>query len=173
MDRIEKYREDLTADLLSVATGNGLLKGSLLYSEDLDEAWKRLAQSFFPDAVREFNSYPEYCLACAGYLGMAVARLWDEDWDVFKDTPYSFFLGGRGFDDMDDHITGSILKDNGFSVAAMQSCALEANHFLMKSGTEAGTAEAYRFFLVSMEVMYKLGAAIELKHLGYEFHKVG
>ena len=38
----DKYREDLTAYLLEVATGNG---------------------------------YPEYCLACAGYLGMAVAGL--------------------------------------------------------------------------------------------------
>jgi len=42
----------------------------------------------------------------------------------------------------------------------------------MKSGAEAGTAEAYRFFLISVEMMYKIGAAIELNRLGYKFEKI-
>ena len=37
----EKFREDLTAHLLEVATGNGYLKGILLNTPDLDEAWQR------------------------------------------------------------------------------------------------------------------------------------
>ena len=41
---------------------------------------------------------------------------------------------------MDDHITGSILKENTHSVAAMQSLSAETYHFQMKSGAEAGTA---------------------------------
>ena len=163
----EKYRDDLTAYLLEVATGSGYLRGTLLNTPDLDEAWQRYAPSFYGDAVREFNGYPEYCLACAGYLGMAVAHLWDKDWPKYMDTPYSFFQSDRGFDDMDDYITGSILKDNKLSVAAMHSLSAEAYHFLMKSGAEAGTAEAYRFFLISVEVMYKTGAAIWLNKLGY------
>ena len=40
------------------------------------------------------------------------------------------------------------------------------------AGAEPGTAEAYRLFLVSTEVMYKIGAAIELQHLGYKFEKI-
>ncbi|MBQ7467989.1 MAG: hypothetical protein IJS75_03890 [Bacteroidales bacterium] len=79
-----KYREDLTAHMLEVATGNGLLSGTLLNSPDLDAAY----------------------------------------------------------------------------------------HFLMKSGTEPGTTEAYRFFLISVEIMYKIGAAIELHRLGYKFEKI-
>ena len=35
-----------------------------------------------------------------------------------------------------------------------------------------GTAEAYRFFLISIEAMYQTGAAIELHRLGYKFEKV-
>lgn len=69
-------------------------------------------------------------------------------------------------------ITGNILREGKHSVAAMQSCSSAAYHFLMKSGAEPGTAEAYRFFLVSVEVMYKIGAAIELSRLGYKFEKV-
>ena len=80
----EKFREDLTAHLLEVATGNGYLNGILLNTPDLDEAWQRYAPSFYPDAVREFNGYPEFCLACAGYLGMAVAHLWDKDWTKYR-----------------------------------------------------------------------------------------
>lgn len=168
----EKYRDDLTAYLLEVATGGGYLKGTLLNTPDLDEAWQRYATSFYPEAVREFNAYPEYCLACAGYLGMAVAQLWEKDWPKYKDAQYSFFQSDRGFDDMDDYITGNILKENKLSVAAMRSLSAETYHFLMKSGAEAGTAEAYRFFLISIDTMYKLGAAIWLNHLGYKFEKV-
>ena len=129
----EKFREDLTAHLLEVATGNGYLNGILLNTPDLDEAWQRYAPSFYPDAVREFNGYPEFCLACAA----------------------------------------DILKEGKHCVAAMQSLSAATYHFLMKSGAEAGTAEAYRLFLVSIEVLYKIGAAIELARLGYSFEKVG
>ena len=119
----EKYRDNLTAYLLEVATGSGYLKGALLNTPDLDDAWQRYAPSFYPEAVKEFNGYPEYCLACAGYLGMAVAHLWDKDWPKYMDTPYSFFQGERGFDDMDDFITGNILK-----VRQVQRCRY-AFHF--------------------------------------------
>ncbi len=168
----EKYRDNLTAYLLEIATGSGNLKGSLLNTPGLDDAGQRYAPSFYPEAVKELNGNPEYCLACAGYLGMAVAHLWDKDWPKYMDTPYSFFQGERGFDDMDDFITGNILKEGKFSVAAMHSISAETYHFLMKSGAEAGTAEAYRFFLISIEVLYKLGATIWLNRLGYKFEKV-
>ena len=172
LQSIEKYREDLTAHLLEVCTGNGLLKGTLLSTPDIDTAWVRLAPSFYGDAVREFNRYPEFCLGCAGYLGMAIAFLWDADWARYVEVPYAFFQGKRGFDDMDDHITDDILRDRRHSVPAMQSTAASAYHFLMRESPEPGTAEAYRMFLATMEVMFKVGAAIELCRQGYKFEKV-
>lgn len=72
---------------------------------------------------------------------MAVAHLWDEDWAKYQDCPYSYFHSERGFDNMDDYITGYILKESQLSVQAMQSCSAAAYHFLMKSGTEPGTTE--------------------------------
>ena len=47
-----------------------------------------------------------------------------ESWDrnkrlKYKDAPYSFFQSNRGFDDMDDYITGNILKESKHSVAAI------------------------------------------------------
>lgn len=169
---MEEYKDRLESHLLAVCTDAGLLKGSMLQTPDIDEEWLRYAPSFYGDAVRNFNEYPEFCLGCAGYLGMAVANLWDKDWDRYKSAPYSHFLGKRGFDDMDDHITECILHETRSSTAAMQTCALEAHHFLMRESPEPGTASAYRLFLATVEVMYRIGAAIELCRLGYKFEKI-
>lgn len=166
------FKERLQDYLLETATAAGFLKGTLLSSPDIDEAWLRLAPSYYGDAVREFNKYPEFSLACAGYLGMAVAFLWDKDWARYMDVTYSYFQGERGFDDMDDHITGRILKESRHSVTAMQSLSAAAYHFLMKEAPEPGTADAYKMFLACGEVMFKTGAAIELCRLGYKFEKV-
>ncbi len=169
---IQQYREGLAAVLQDVCNGEGFFDGRPMGGADFDEAWLRYAPSYYGDAVRNFNEYPEYCLACAGYLGMAVALLWDKDWARHQHEPYSFFQGGRGFDDMDDHITGSILKESKHSVAAMQSCSGAAYHYLLRQSIEPGTADAYRKFLVSAEEMYKIGVAIELRKLGYKWEKI-
>ena len=168
---MDKFKDKLERNLLEICDSYGWLKGEVLDSKDLDEAWERLAPSFFGDAVGQFNEYPEYCLACAGYLGMAVAHLWDSDWTVFRDVPYSFFLGERGFDDMDDHITGSVLKDSAICISAMQECSAQAWHFILRAAPEPGTAGAYRMFLAASAVMFRIGAAIELSRLGYKYEK--
>ena len=170
---MEEYKDRLLDCLLRVCTSSGWLDGVLLETPDLDEAWLRYAPSFYGDAVRNFNAWPEFCLGCAGYLGMAVAALWDRDWERYKDVPYTYFLGKRGFDDMDDHITESILRETRLSRTSMQTCALQAYEFLMHEAAEPGTAEAYRLFLATVEVMYKIGAALELHRLGYKFEKAG
>lgn len=169
---MEEYKDRLLQYLLGVCTSGGWLDGVLLETPDLDEAWLRYAPSFYGDAVRNFNAWPEFCLGCAGYLGMAVAALWDRDWERYKSVPYSYFLGKRGFDDMDDHIAESILFETKESRSAMQACALQAWDFLQRQASEPGTAEAYRLFLATVEVMYKIGAAVELHRQGYKFEKV-
>ena len=60
---IGKYKEDLTQHLLSYCTDTGLLKGSLLSSPDIDEAWLRYAPSLYGDAVRNFNDGLELAIA--------------------------------------------------------------------------------------------------------------
>ena len=174
----EKFREDLTAHLLEVATGNGYLNGILLNTPDLDEAWQRYAPSFYPDAVREFNGYPEFCLACAGYLGMAVAHLWDKDWTKYRETPYRFFQGERGFDDMDDHILKDILgllpdgKQAQQITSLMQTCAQTAVTFIRQEKIEPQSPRAFYVYARTVQVMFSIGAAIELHRLGYEMKKL-
>ena len=190
----DTFKDHLLTHLLSVCSGAGYLDGVLLATPDIDAAWERLAPDYLGDAVREFNGYPEYTLACAGFLGMAVAHLWDTDLPRFRNCTFADFLGPRGFDDMDDFITGTLLQAPAASapsvsapgpapavpapaapaggplpgVAAMQTCAGEAYHFLMRENAEPGTAGAYRQFLATAEAMFRLGAAIELRRLGYK-----
>ncbi len=171
----DTFKDRLLTHLLSVCSGAGYLDGVLLATPDIDAAWERLAPDYLGDAVREFNGYPEYTLACAGFLGMAVAHLWDTDLPRFRNCTFADFLGPRGFDDMDDFITGTLLQAPAApaggplpGVAAMQTCAGEAYHFLMRENAEPGTAGAYRQFLATAEAMFRLGAAIELRRLGYK-----
>ncbi len=169
---VKLYESQIDAYLLDTATKAGLLKDMLLNSEDVDAKWDVFAADFLADAVKEFNAYPEYVLACAGYLGMAVAYHWDNDWEQYAGSPYSTYQGPRGFDDMDDFINDNILKDNEFATEAMHRCAYAAYHFLMRYKIEPGTIEAYHSFVATVASMYRLGAAIELQRLGYKFEKV-
>ncbi len=166
------YESQLETHLLEYANKTELLKGMLLNSEDIDSKWDTFIEPFLADAVKEFNSYPEYVLACAGYLGMAVAYLWDTDWEQYSDKPYSFYQSERGFDDMDDYINDHIIKDSEFSVQAMQNCSYAAYHFLMRYKIEAGSIAAYKCFVATVSVMYRIGAAIQLKRMGYKFERI-
>ena len=172
MDYIKQFEEKLLENLIRVCTQEGWLSGTLLASPDIDAQWQRFAPSYYGDSVKEFNAYPEYALACAGYLGMAVACLWDRDWTRYGNEPYSYYQGVRGFDDMDDHITGTLLQDDGTAVQAMQRCSAAAFHALRKEGAEPGSVIAYKLFLVTVAVLYRIGAAVQLHRLGYRFEKL-
>lgn len=172
MEYTEQFKGKLLDSLIRSCTQQGWLDGTLPASPDIDAQWQRFAPSYYGDSVREFNAYPEYALACAGYLGMAVACFWDKDWPRYMDEPYSRYQGARGFDDMDDHITGTILEDPDFAVRAMQSCSAAAYHALRKESAEPGSVTAYKLFLVTVEAMYRIGAALQLYRLGYRFEAV-
>ena len=132
----------------------------------------------FAEALPEVNSYPEFAIACAGYAGMAVAQWWDVDWGRHHGTPYEALHGPRGFDDMDEHIVQNILGLSLDSVEAKQimnillCCAQKATTFIQHEHIEHQTVKAFHIFARTVRVMYKTGAALQLKRLGYKFHKV-
>ena len=47
---------------------------------DIETLWSRVGESYLPDAMREFNEFPTVALGWAMYVGMAIAKYWDEDW---------------------------------------------------------------------------------------------
>ena len=174
----ETYEENLQREILRMCTNLGMLDGELLSSEDIDQKWKEWAPEYIADALPEVNSYPDFAMACAAYAGMAAAQWWDEDWGRHHNAEYSSLHGPRGFDDMDEHIVQNILGLSLDSTDAKQimnillCCAQKAATFISHEHIESQTVKAFHIFARTVKVMYRTGAAIQLKRLGYKFHKV-
>ena len=174
----ETYEENLLREMLRMCTSLGMLDGELLASEDIDQKWKEWAPEYIAEALPEVNSYPEFAIACAGYAGMAAAQWWDEDWGRHHGAKYETLHGPRGFDDMDEFIVQNILSLKLDSVEAKQimnillCCAQKATTFIQHEHIEAQTDKAFHIFARTVQVMFRIGAALQLKRLGYKFHKV-
>lgn len=174
----DTYEDNLQQEMLRVCTSLGMLDGELLSSEDIDNKWKEWAPEYIAEALPEVNSYPEFAIACAGYAGMAVAQWWDSDWGRHHSKDYQTLHGPRGFDDMDEHIVMNILGHPLDSTEAEQivnillCCAQKAVDFIRHEQIEHQTVKAFHIFARTAKVMYRTGAAIQLRRLGYKFHKV-
>lgn len=174
----DTYEENLQREILRMCTSLGMLDGELLASEDIDAKWKEWAPEYIAEALPEVNSYPDFAIACAGYAGMAAANWWDTDWGRNHGNAYDKLHGPRGFDDMDEHIVQNILGLTLDSIEAKQimnillCCAQKAATFIQHEQIEHQTVKAFHIFARTVRVMFKTGAALELKRLGYKFHKV-
>ncbi len=174
----EAYEEKLQQEILKMCKSLGMLDNELLSSEDIDQKWKEWAPEYIAEALPEVNSYPEFAIACAGYAGMAVAQWWDEDWGRHHSAAYESLHGPRGFDDMDEYIVQNILKLQLDSPEAKQlvnillCCAQKAVTFIRHEQIEAQTVKAFHIFARTVKVLYRTGAAIQLRRLGYKFHKL-
>ena len=174
----DTYEENLQREVLRMCTSLGMLDGELLASEDLDAKWKEWAPEYIADALPEVNNYPDFAIACAGYAGMAAAHWWDQDWGAHHGSKYETLHGPRGFDDMDEHIVQNILKLDLNSSEAKQlmnillCCAQKAVTFIRHEQIEAQTVKAFHIFARTVKVLFRTGAAIQLRRLGYKFHKV-
>lgn len=174
----DDFENNLLEKLLGQLTSLGALEGTLLGSEDIDARWHELAPEYMADAVPQLNSYPAAAIAWAGYVGMAVAHRWDEDWILYSTEPYADLLGPRGFDDMDEHIVQDILKLHLDSPEAtrlediMRGLAQTAITTIRHEQVEGQTTQAFYIFARTTRIMFRLGAALELRRLGYRFEKV-
>ena len=174
----DTYEENLLREVLRMCTSLGMLDGEIRASEDIDQKWKEWAPEYIAEALPEVNTYPDFAIACAGYAGMAVAHMWDADWGRNHSTKYESLHGPRGFDDMDEHIVQNILGLSLDSVEAKQimnillCCAQKATTFIQHEHIEAQTVKAFHIFARTVQVMFRIGAALQLKRLGYKFHKV-
>lgn len=171
MDKFEKNVHDLTAKYL---IGRDAIDAILPDVPDVEDRWEKICMAYLPDGVREFAGYPTVSLGWMMFIGMAVARMWDEDWDMysrFDDIYTSILLKGRGYDCMDEYICRDILKldpagEEKVSKLAGDTASLVHNA-LMHEGFEAGTPEAFNAYVRCLHQLYYFGAAVELKRLGY------
>ena len=175
---LDSFESKLTDELLRLCTSYKMLEGTLLATDDIDERWNTLAPEYIADAVKEINDYPTVSVAWAAYLGLATAWGWDSDWTEFSQREYKSFYGEQGFDDMDEHILQNIIgielqsKEAEDLEAMIRRCAQTAVNIIRHEQVEPQSPTAFYIFTRAAKVMFRIGAAIELKRLGYKFEKV-
>ena len=173
-----RLEEKMQNELLRLATSRNMLKGVLLATEDIDEQWKILAPEYMADAVPQIAHYPTVSVAWAAYLGMAVAYGWDADWETYLKLPYQSYYGEQGFDDMDEHIVRDLLRVPLDSKTAkeleetIRQCGEKAVDLIRYEQVPPQSELAFHVFARACKAMFRIGEAIQLKRMGYNFEKV-
>lgn len=174
-DKEQLFRDDLHQFLLSV----DMIDERLPEAPDLEELWQPIAQSYMPDAIREFNGeYPRVAFGWIMYVGMALAKYWDVEWTTYSKVTdlYAYLRDRIDFDHMDDYICGKVLlldeADSKSLSAVVAECASRTYNLLVHQNLQPGSEEAFRGFVAALHQMYLMGAAIELKALGYHMTKL-
>ena len=175
---LERFETRLQHELLQLCCSQKMLNGTLLASEDIDQQWQKLGPEYLADAVTQIKDYPTVSVAWAAYLGMGIANGWDKDWNRYQKLPYQHFYGSEGFDNMDENIVANILglplesEDARKLEAIIRSCAQTTVSLIRHEEIEPQSPTAYYIFASACRIMYRIGAALELKRLGYKFERV-
>lgn len=175
---LENFESRITDELLRLCKQYGVLDGTLLATDDIDARWNDLAPEYMADAVPNIADYPTVAIAWAGYLGMAVAYQWDGNWVAHCKDEYKSYYGELGFDDMDEHIVRDII---GFHLESKEAKNIEemmrrlgetALTLIRREKIEPQSPMAFHVYARVVKVMFRIGAAVELKRLGYKFEQV-
>ncbi|MCM1222226.1 MAG: hypothetical protein NC548_47935 [Lachnospiraceae bacterium] len=176
--RLDKFEKTLHDTLATTLANRGAIDPILPDIPDIEDRWEKICLAYLPDGVREFNSYPTASLGWMMYIGMALAYMWDEDWEMyskFEDIYASILLKGKGYDNMDEYICQDILKlspDQEARVAkSVGDIATIAYNALMREAFEPGTPDAFNAYVRCLHQLYYFGAAVELWSLGYHMTK--
>ena len=170
----ELLHNDLKQYLLSVNE----IDQRLPECPDIEGKWEAIANAYIPDGVREFQDYPLASLGWMMYIGMAVARMWDSDWQYYatKEDLYVYLRDKRGYDAMDEYIRRDVLKlknkDFASTEELVSECASRVHNALMHQNIEPGTKEAFRGYITCLHQLYLFGAAIQLKRMGYHMTRI-
>lgn len=170
----EQLRQDLHQFLLSIEE----VDEHLPECPDVEGKWEDMARAYLPDGIREFNSFPSASLGWMMYLGMAVAQMWDLEWETFSqmDDLYAHLRDKRGYDCMDEYIRGEVLALSGEAYESLEKlvgeCASRVYNALRHQAIEPGTKEAFNAYVSCLHQLYLFGAGMQLKRLGYHMTKL-
>lgn len=166
---LDRYEAVLSDGLVKICNGAGLLGTELLECPDLEHWWDGVLQEYVADAVGNFNRYPDAAIGWAAFLGMGAAFRWDACWN--PSMRYDEFYGPRGFDDMDEYVTGTLMHLGEERVKklndAFLSCSQAAQGLIAHEGIRTQTELGFYVLVRTYTVMFRLGASIELSRLGY------
>lgn len=168
------FHNDLHNYLLSI----GKVDERLPEAPDIEELWQKIGESYLPDGMREFNPYPTVSLGWMMFVGMAVAKYWDTDWELYSKVGdlYKYLRDQRDFDHMDDYVCENVLllsdSEHESITRIVGECASRTYNMLYHQHLEPGTPEAFQGYVAALHQMYIMGMSMELKRLGYHMTKL-
>jgi len=169
----EKLRKDLHQFLLTMRE----VDERLPECPDVEEKWEEIAKSYIPDGIREFQDYPSASLGWMMYIGMAVAKMWDTEWEIYSkiEDLYAYMRDKRGYDAMDEYVREEVLfRDDDYVVfeRLVGECASRVYNALMHQRFEPGTKDAFNGYVACLHQLYLMGAAMQLNRMGYHMTKM-
>lgn len=176
-----KFEKEIHDDLHRFLVAVGVMDEKMPECPDLDEMWPDIEKAYLPDGIREFQDYPLVSMGWVMFIGMALAKYWDEDWVKYSEEGgekiYYNLRDGRGYDNMDDYILEDVLGLSKEEAEKMSSivgeCAARVLSALNRSGIEGGTEQAVKAYKACLRQLYIMGAAMELNALGYHMTPLG
>lgn len=175
---IENFASTLLTDLHRFLVERGVMDERLPECPDVEAKWVPVAEAYLPDGIREFANYPVASLGWMMFVGMAVAKFWDEDWEKYGkvDDLYTQLRDKRGYDNLDEYIMDEVLDLHGDAAEERQTlvgdCAERAKRALFAQDIEPGTAEAFNGYVACLQCMYQLGMAMQLNAMGYHMERL-
>ncbi len=173
---MESFEDKLKVILLQYLRQENVVGERFPICPDVEEKWQDMSAAYMPDGVREFNEYPMVSLGWIMFVGMALAKFWDEDWELYGALNTSSLYEGlrdkRGFDYMDEYILEDVLKLDEEACKKMTDivaeCACITNTFLRNQNIEPGTRAAVEAYVECLHQMYLMGMAVQLNAMGYK-----
>ena len=175
---MEIFEEKLHNDLFQYLLSMKEVDQQMPECPDVEEKWEEIAKAYIPDGIREFQDYPSASLGWMMYIGMAVAKMWDTEWEIYSkiEDLYAYMRDKRGYDSMDEYIREELLLLQGDDYTMLEKvvgeCASRVYNALMRQHIEPGTKAAFEAFVACLHQLYLLGAAMQLKRMGYHMTKM-
>lgn len=167
--------ETIGKDLHGFLKGIGRVDERLPECPDLEELWPSVESAYLPDGVREYTGYPLVSLGWIMFVGMAFAKMWDEDWASYSSedgaTLYTRLRDAKGYDNLDDYILETVLgldsEEAERTGKIVGECAARVYRYLQTCGVEPGTRDAVMAYIAALHRLYFMGVCMELNTLGY------
>ena len=175
---MEKIEETLRKDLHQFLLSMKEVDEQLPECPDVEDKWEDIAKAYIPDGIREFQSFPLASLGWMMYIGMAVAKMWDTEWEIYSkiEDLYAYMRDKRGYDSMDEYIREEVLLLRGVDYTVLErvtgECASRVYNTLMHQHIEPGTREAFNGYVASLHQLYLMGVAAQLKRMGHHMVKI-
>lgn len=175
---MQAFEELLHNGLNQYLTGLKEMDEHLPECPDVEDKWAEIAEAYIPDGIREFQNYPSASLGWMMYIGMAVAKMWDTEWQIYShiENLYAYLRDKRGYDAMDEYIREDVLRLRGSDYDALEKlvgeCASRVNNALTHQHFEPGTREAFNGYVTCLHQLYLFGAAVQLKRMSYRMQKM-